>query len=114
MIRNVNSAVFAAVKEISTDEEWNRIEKKNFETFNHFYNSKNVQITSLTFRDRSFAILILINSLKLSIDHVKESDELNTHNIILSLSIFKSTNNHSFDIFSSSSAIFFYLNHTQL
>ena len=42
MIKNVNSAVFAAAKEISTDEKWNRIEKKNFETFDHFYNSKNV------------------------------------------------------------------------
>ena len=114
MIKNVNSAVFAAAKEISTDEKWNRIEKKNFETFNHFYNSKNVQIASLTLRNRSFAILISVNSSRLSIDHIKESDELNTHNIILSFSIFKSINNHSFNIFSSSSAIFFYLNHTQL
>ena len=114
MIRDVNSVVFAAANKILTDEKWNRIDEKNFETFNHFYNSKNAQIASLTFKDRSFAILILINSLKLSIDHVEENDELNTHKITLNFSIFKSTNNHSFDIFSSSSAIFFYLNHTQL
>ena len=42
MIKDADSAVFAAAKKILTDEEWNRIEKKNFETFNHFYNSKNV------------------------------------------------------------------------
>ena len=114
IIKNVDNAVFAAAKEISTDEKWNRIEKENFETFNHFYNSKNVQITSLTLRDRSFAILISINSSRLLIDHVEENDELNTHSIILNFSIFRSTNNHSFNIFFSSSAIFFYLNHTQL
>ena len=42
MIKNVNSAVFAAAKKILIDEEWDRIEKKNFETLNYFYNSKNV------------------------------------------------------------------------
>ena len=41
MIKNVNSAVFAAAKEISIDEKWNRIEKENFETFDYFYNSNN-------------------------------------------------------------------------
>ena len=51
MIKNVDSAVFAAAKEILTDEKWNRIEKENFKTFNHSYNSKNVQITSLTLKD---------------------------------------------------------------
>ena len=40
MIKNINSAVFAAVNKISTDEKWDCIEKENFETFNHFYNSK--------------------------------------------------------------------------
>ena len=42
MIKDVDNVVFAATNEISTDEKWNRIEKKNFEIFNHFYNSKNV------------------------------------------------------------------------
>ena len=42
MIKNVNSVVFSVVNEISIDKKWDRIEKKNFETFNHFYNSKNV------------------------------------------------------------------------
>ena len=41
MIKNADSAVFAAAKKILIDEKWNRIEKKNFETFDHFYNSKN-------------------------------------------------------------------------
>ena len=41
MIKDVNSAVFATAKEILINEEWNRIEKENFETFDHFYNSKN-------------------------------------------------------------------------
>ena len=41
MIKSVDSAVFAAANEILTDEKWDRIEKENFETFNHFYNSKN-------------------------------------------------------------------------
>ena len=41
MIKNVDSAVFVAAKEISTDEKWDRIEKENFEIFDHFYNSKN-------------------------------------------------------------------------
>ena len=41
MIKNIDSAVFAAAKKISTDEKWNRIKKKNFETFDYFYNSKN-------------------------------------------------------------------------
>ena len=42
MIKNVDSAVFAAANEILINEKRNRIEKKNFETFDHFYNSKNV------------------------------------------------------------------------
>ena len=42
LIKNVNNAVFAAANEILINENWNRIEKKNFEVFNHFYNSKNV------------------------------------------------------------------------
>ena len=42
MIKNVDNAVFAAAKEILINEKWDRIEKENFETFNHFYNSKNV------------------------------------------------------------------------
>ena len=42
MIRNVNSTVFVAANEISIDEEWDRIDEKNFEIFDHFYNSKNV------------------------------------------------------------------------
>ena len=42
MIKDVNNAVFAAANEILIDEEWDCIEKKNFETFNHFYNSKNI------------------------------------------------------------------------
>ena len=41
IIKDVNSAVFATAKEILIDEKWNRIEKKDFETFDHFYNSKN-------------------------------------------------------------------------
>ena len=41
MIRDVNSAVFAAAKKMLIDEEWNRIEKENFEIFDYFYNSKN-------------------------------------------------------------------------
>ena len=40
LIKNVNNAVFAAANEISINENWNRIEKKNFKIFNHFYNSK--------------------------------------------------------------------------
>ena len=42
IIKNVDSVIFVAAKEISTDEEWNRIKKENFETFDYFYNSKNV------------------------------------------------------------------------
>ena len=42
IIKNVNNVVFVAAKEILINEKWNCIEKKNFETFNHFYNSKNV------------------------------------------------------------------------
>ena len=42
IIRNVNSAVFVAANEILIDEEWDCIEKENFEIFDHFYNSKNV------------------------------------------------------------------------
>ena len=42
IIKNVNNAVFAATNEISINEKWNRIKKENFETFNYFYNSKNV------------------------------------------------------------------------
>ena len=41
MIKDADRAVFAAAKKISIDEEWNRIEKENFEIFDHFYNSKN-------------------------------------------------------------------------
>ena len=41
MIKNADSAVFVAINKISIDKEWNRIEKKNFETFEYFYNSKN-------------------------------------------------------------------------
>ena len=42
MIRDVNSAVFAAANEILINEKWDRIEKENFEIFDYFYNSKNV------------------------------------------------------------------------
>ena len=42
LIRNVNNVVFVAANEISINENWNRIKKKNFEIFDHFYNSKNV------------------------------------------------------------------------
>ena len=114
MIKNINNAIFVAANEILINEKWNCIEKENFETFDYFYNSKNAQITSLAFRNRLFAILISVNLLKLSINYVKKSDELNTCNITLSFQIFKSTNNYSFDIFSLLSTIFFYLNHTQL
>ena len=51
LIKNVNNVVFAAANEILINENWNRIEKKNFEIFDHFYNSKNAQITSLTFKN---------------------------------------------------------------
>ena len=42
MIKDVNNAFFAATNEILINEKWNCIEKKNFETFDYFYNSKNV------------------------------------------------------------------------
>ena len=42
LIKNVNNVVFAAANEISINENWNRIEKENFEIFNHFYNSEDV------------------------------------------------------------------------
>ena len=114
LIKDVNNVVFAATNEILINENWNRIEKKNFKIFNHFYNSKNVQITSLMFKDRSFTIIISINSSNLLINHFEESDELNTRNISTNSQKFWSDVNHSFNIFSSSTSFFFYLNHTQL
>ena len=114
LIKNFNNVVFVATNEISINENWNRIEKENFENFNHFYNSKNVQITSLTLRNRLFAIIILINSSNLSINHFKKNDELSTRNISTNSQEFKLNVNRSFDIFSSSTSFFFYLNHTQL
>ena len=81
LIKNVNNVVFAAANEILINENWNRIKKKDFKIFDHFYNSKDVQITSLTFKNRSFAIIISVNSSNLSINHFKENDELNTRNI---------------------------------
>ena len=41
LIKDVNSAVFAIINEILTDKKWDRIEKENFEIFEHFYNLKN-------------------------------------------------------------------------
>ena len=114
LIKNVNNVVFVAANEISINEDWNRIKKENFEIFDYFYNSENVQITSLTLRNWSFAIIISINSLNLSINHFEENDELNTRNISTNSQRFKSDVNHSFNIFSSSTSLFSYLNHTQL
>ena len=114
LIKDVNNVVFIAANEISINEDWNRIEKEDFKIFNHFYNSKDVQITSLTFKNRSFVIIILINSSNLLINHFKESDELNTRNISTNSQRFKSNVNRSFDIFSSSTSLFSYLNHIQL
>ena len=114
LIKDVNNVIFVAANEISINENWNRIKKKNFEIFDHFYNSKNVQIMSLTLRNRSFTIIISINQSNLLINHFEESDELSTRNISTNLQKFKSDVNRSFDIFSSSTSFFFYLNHTQL
>ena len=114
LIKSVNNVVFAAANEISINENWNRIEKEDFEIFNHFYNSKDVQIASLTFKNRSFAIIILTDSSNLSINHFKENDELSTRNISTNSQKFKLNVNHLFDIFSSSTSLFFYLNHIQL
>ena len=114
LIKNVNNVVFVATKEISINENWNHIKKKNFRIFDHFYNSKDVQITSLTFKDWSFMIIISINSLNLLINHFEKSDELNTRNISTNLQKFKSNVNRSFNIFFSSTSFFFYLNHIQL
>ena len=114
LIKNVNNVVFIAINEISINENWNRIKKKNFEIFDYFYNLKDVQIASLTFRNRSFAIIISINSSNLSINHFKENDELNTRNTSTNLQRFRSDVNRSFNIFFSSISFFSYLNHTQL
>ena len=114
LIKNVNNIVFAAANKISINENWNRIEKEDFEIFDYFYNSKNVQIAPLTFKNRLFAIIISINSSSLSINHFKENDELNTRNISTNSQRFRSNINHSFDIFSSSTSFLFYLNHIQL
>ena len=43
LIKDINNVVFAATNEILINENWNRIEKKDFEIFDHFYNSKDVQ-----------------------------------------------------------------------
>ena len=42
LIKDVNNVVFVAINEILINEDWNRIEKENFEIFDHFYNSENV------------------------------------------------------------------------
>ena len=114
LIRNVNNIVFVATNEILINEDWDRIKKKNFEIFNYFYNSKDVQIMFLTFKKRSFAIIISINSSNLSINYFEKNDELSTRNISTNLQRFKSDVNRSFNIFSSSTSFFSYLNHTQL
>ena len=114
LIKDVNNVVFVATNEILINENWNYIEKKDFKIFDHFYNSKDAQIAFLTFKNQSFAIIISINSSNLLINHFEENDELNTRNISINLQKFKSDVNHLFNIFSSLTSLFFYLNHTQL
>ena len=117
--RRTDAAIFANINEILTEEELNAVETKKFETYANNCNSENSLIAFLIFRNRSFAIMMLVRNAIKKMNYAKESNAedvamFKKSNVNVFVVAFKSIVNKSFNIFSSSTSFFFYMNHIRL
>ena len=117
--RRTNTITFATIDEISIEKEWNAMKIENFDAYTNDCNSENFLIVSLISRNRLFAIKILSKQSTLLMNYAKEKNNnamtiientnFDTFAIAFDLSI-----SQTFDIFSSSTSFFFYMNHMKL
>ena len=94
-----------------------KVEK--FEIYTNDYNSENFLIALLIFRNQLFARNISSKQLTLSMNYAKEKDNdavviIENTNFDISTVVFDLSISQIFDIFLSSTFIFFYMNHTKL
>ena len=117
--RSTNTTTFATIDEILIEKKWNAMKIEKFEIYTNDCNSENLLIASLIFRNRSFAINILSKQSTLSMNYAKKKNDdavaiIENTNFDTSAVVFDLPVSQTFDIFSSSTSFFFYMNHTKL
>ena len=117
--RNINTAAFATIDEVSIEKEWNAMKIEKFEIYTNDCNSEDFLIASLIFRNRSFAISIFLKQSTLLMNYAKKKNDdavaiIENTNFDTFIVVFDLSISQIFDIFSSSAFFFFYMNHTKL